>query len=436
MAVKETYAFSKVLRDSLIAQAAQSEFLQLDQLTGSLPTPDNCIPLQNPRQPVVELVSPLAVFNDSDSEKVVRIHRLCVNDVSPFYQSSAAAPITNVYRITALTGGEDAVVVKHDSNNSDLPSQVVAKFAIGEVTVTGNPLRKSIVPTMQVTGSMLGRTAGVGGNKNDSLSMSSLYSLHDSVPQTIVLREGEGICLRAINDGASSIPYGTGISEVCVEFAIGSEVYTASAGMMPYANQDLFALFNGSGSGVVINVGAIKFTNLHGSVINNVNWNVMTISAIRGGDDFQIQPMDSANALLPDASVKIRNNAVVAIAGPDQFLFPAKRGFGDQIRVRGGGCAHGFISNGGGFVGRIGADFNGYSDVIRDVPPMSSKDPSAISEMVVRPGEGWALIPICTTGAVNRFADWEVHAIVSVEDISVPEPPAPTSGGGSYMRRR
>lgn len=166
-------------------------------------------------------------------------------------------------RITALSGGMVVPASKYDSTAAALPSQVIARRYDSDINATVTDLFRQWAEVPGALGiecpgfSTTPMVARLGG-KNNATGATSWYAGQPgggTRAETIILREGEGIALQPSQGG---IPHSMWVSMSirvvgtahCYEY---SDALLASMSPEQYAGI-LFALFNGSGSGVVLEV--------------------------------------------------------------------------------------------------------------------------------------------------------------------------------------
>lgn len=218
--------------------------------------------------------------------------------------------------ISALTGGDDLATIKHDENESDLPSQVAIVRYPDAVTSTATWRRVVDCPqagTFQTAGSMtaarLDTSIGSGG---DLSSMMRIGGTGDMQP--IVLREGEGLAIVQSQIGIAHgmfalsgqvIVQGTGASH---NFSSGPIVNESTD------NDPLLAVFNGSGSGVVLEIRGLRYRELAGGLaatqVPVVGMRLMLSSGVDSipssmAEDVtsSLLPLDSMNPSVPGVKI-------------------------------------------------------------------------------------------------------------------------------------
>lgn len=323
----------------------------------------------NPGLPVVEGVSPFAVFNTPGSGCVVNIL-----DIELIETQGRTTTGTNFQfdfaRCSALTGGDDVDVIQLDSNATPLPSQVLVREVVGGYTPVGATLRRMLdLPQLNSTRAMpypVWRGAAASGT-NDRL-----YGASNTDVQGQILREGEGtVILTTAGTGKEPFPLA-----VCVLFSVGTDTFMARSRGSADTFPAFIGIFNGSGSGVVITVNQVWVAELATNETTLRRYQLETISGLRTIDPVECVPMDSTNAPLPSGVVVSRKASCLQIS--EDSCVPNTRRNEDLLRrlVR---------PDAGASPGLATPFFN---------PPTMGKTifgQNSASPMVLREGEGIAL---------------------------------------------
>lgn len=168
-------------------------------------------------------------------------------------------------RISAVTlngAGETVIASKFNTASADLPAQVKF-YRPTDLLATASDVFRRYVEQPGNYGNLLNGTRipiAVRRNGSKAMGCDILMNIGDraSVVQPIVLREGEGIALFPLEPGC---PHAGLISLVMRVVATGA-CYVYSEVAVPMATETLdapiFALFNGTGSGVVLEVTAVR----------------------------------------------------------------------------------------------------------------------------------------------------------------------------------
>jgi hypothetical protein len=201
------------------------------------------------------LCAALAIFNRHGSSRKVTVHEVFFRDLS----SPNSANVTNIdfKRITEYTGGENTLTpVKLDSSNDDLPSQVICVEDADTITSSEIEYRRIVNIPFYSAAAVMNRPGTLTpGNTRDNMSPSNfLYSnfQNASEVQGIILREGEGFAIAP----KSNLVYQTIRYKAIIKFrkTSNSHCYTISEMITTGADAVPIVLFNGSGSGVILEI--------------------------------------------------------------------------------------------------------------------------------------------------------------------------------------
>jgi hypothetical protein len=205
---------------------------------------------------MTNLCAAIGLFNRAGSGRKVTVHEVFFRDLS----SPNSTTLTNIdfKRITAYTGGENILIPqKMDSNNDDLPSQIIAVEDADSVTSSVIEYRRLVnLPFYSASQTTLNRPGTLTpGNTRENLSPANFLYFNfqrASAVQGIILREGEGFAIAP----KSNLVYQTIRYKVIVKFrkVSNNHCYTFSEMITTGADAVPFVLFNGSGSGVVLEI--------------------------------------------------------------------------------------------------------------------------------------------------------------------------------------
>lgn len=196
----------------------------------------------------------LALFNRADSNRIVRIKRIAVRDTGMTTVSGIS--LFQVQRITAYVGGQDVGYTKLDSNNANLPSQIVALEDLESVTVSSSSvIRRGLnVPEFNIIRALSPLCSAVLGERRTGMSNANTYINHNNTAvQNFILREGEGIALTPV---ANAVSY-TMKFLVNIMYIVAGETYITTVNITTEPRPN-FVLFNNTGSGEVVEVVSIE----------------------------------------------------------------------------------------------------------------------------------------------------------------------------------
>lgn len=206
------------------------------------------------------------IFNsDTVGGRVFTIRNFIFREAAPL---PVATTLYNIYRTTAQSGGDPVILDPLDTAAAAVPSQVsVATYAA--VTTGGYMHGRWLVPTAtsnvaQPTPGGFG--SGSGFRRTDTGSVFDHRGFTDT--QNVVLREGEGIAFA--NPSTTDNPQPNGwIAHGIVK--VGNDTFCFNTTMAPAPNGLTgLGLFNGSGSGVVVEILAISFMNPSNTTITGI----------------------------------------------------------------------------------------------------------------------------------------------------------------------
>ena len=249
----------------------------------------------------------VALFNEStnptETIDVRRIRLLPVAGASPLTGGTL-----NLCLISALSGGNDVVVSKHDTDSASLPAQVLIRAIPDSTTVTSVLRRIGENPSFNsiVAGSCIARmpTSSLGSARTQSDDLWRSPTSADV--ERVILREGEGL---AICQGAFSVPH-AGAAGFCIRNTSTGACYTIrSRDVRTRGTSELshIAILNGSGSGVVLEVFSIQYPEEGEAIIPTMR--IAKISGYEGGTDA------SSDILKTDTDFYL-SSAIKAIEGP------------------------------------------------------------------------------------------------------------------------
>lgn len=157
----------------------------------------------------------LALQNHTGSGVVLSVFRIWLFNpqTSALTASTCKIQLWSYTSVSSFTGGSAQTFVKHDTNYSNLPSQVSANS--GTTTVlTKNVLLRQIIRHAEEA------AVGTGGKGELETGFPPLNMIwdsgySDSVLQPLTLREGQGLVLYTPSSGGGTYQ---GSTDICVEF--------------------------------------------------------------------------------------------------------------------------------------------------------------------------------------------------------------------------
>jgi hypothetical protein len=239
--------------------------------------------------PYLTHVAPLVIFNPTGSGETIRLRKIRLHEV--IAQTTTSTIAYETYRITAHTVSDDVVTAsKFDSNNATLPSQVVFCRNPVSVTVSG-----AAIDTMPQA-FQFAPSRAIGGFWKTPVYMNRFNGNDTTIAekQRITLREGEGIAVSVPSNAVSTSWRWQAAVQVRV-VATGALYHY----VCPINNRGLppFSLLNGSGSGVVLEVVAMIFSEI--GTDDQMRFTIEPIDGIDTSSGTQLTPiaMDSSSSL-------------------------------------------------------------------------------------------------------------------------------------------
>lgn len=265
--------------------------------------------------PYFDLPVALGVFNPSSSNKLVYIHQI---NAKPLTTANATNAIVQIMRITASsTPFETLTAFKLDSNNSDLPSQVLAHYLPTSVTKTANSQLRRLALQAQFhpTTALAALIARVKGDARSNLDTSEIFGETDADTTGYILREGQGISLEYV-DGNLGLNAGFSFTVVAKVVATGA-CYRFNRVVEPRAWHNasgaLFTLLNGASSGVVLDVQRIQIREIGTAEPAMLTYEMLD-NLDSSAEDAEIVPFDSTVPTIP-SGVLCKQSAMAQRAG-------------------------------------------------------------------------------------------------------------------------
>lgn len=257
--------------------------------------------------------SPISFFNSKGSGYNAHIKLM---NLRPLSGPNAAASIISVQRITAYTGGTVKQPFSFDSNNAALPSQVTAVTSPASVTLvaTDEYRRSMILCEQNPTRTLATLCACANGDARTGFDSGEFIRLTgDSDVTGYILREGQGIALvNKANSAAHCY-----VVNIRMKVQSTGACYRYEHVIEPvYMSGDApFLLFNGSGSGLVLEVEKIQIREIGTDEYVTADYSL--IDGIMGAEC----PCEDAGYIMADSTdslpsgILIKKNCVTARLG-------------------------------------------------------------------------------------------------------------------------
>ena len=263
--------------------------------------------------PYFTQASPLAIFNEQGSGNKIRVKLL---NLRPLSGTNALTSLIAIQKISAYSGGVSLTPFKFDSANNDLPSQVVCNTDPATVTLTANTKMKRSMTLCEQnpTRALATLCACANGDARSGMDSGEFIRLTgDAAVTGYILRENEGLAI-VYESNSPSHGYVINIrmknmsTNQCYRYDYVIEPRYMS-GVCP------LILFNGSGSGIVLEVEKIQIREIGSDEIVLADYSV--IDGIMGSECMGETPcyiMADSSDTLP-TGVLIKKNCVTARAG-------------------------------------------------------------------------------------------------------------------------
>jgi hypothetical protein len=204
----------------------------------------------------------IAIFNTetTDDRRYFELVSLRVSPSAPLSNNTAATGRPSglsIRRITALSGGDSVTPIRMDTADAALPAQVLVRGDPGSVTATDIFRRIADAPAYSLTignSQLSARTYGGSMMSHQKSHFADIFRGGENANvEPIILREGQGIGLfqdtygtqHSMQTAAVVTNTATGASYVCRSVDISTD---------RRLEESNFAIFNGTGSGVVLAV--------------------------------------------------------------------------------------------------------------------------------------------------------------------------------------
>lgn len=263
----------------------------------------------------IETAALFAIFNDSDSEHKIQIIDLLINEMQARTTTGVVQRWT-MNRVSAMSGGLENDIIKLDTDQADLPPEVLVRRR-ADATLTGGNLRAVLdLPQLNATRAVEYQHAWRTGD--GSVSTGRMYGCTNSEMQPQVLREGQGLAVLCTGGLArENWPV-----EVSIWFDDGTNYYLTREVLAPGVWAAPMGIFNGAGSGVVLNVRKVELAEImQDTTTAPVRFTIEPISGIHRNSTKALVPqaMDTTNPELP-STIRLASPATVVQASQDSVL--------------------------------------------------------------------------------------------------------------------
>lgn len=250
-----------------------------------------------------------AVFNKRGSGKVVYVQEF---NAKPLTTANSTVALQVLQRISALSGGDVVTAFPIDGQTSTLPSQVACAVFPVSVTVTGSTaLRRTMQqPQLSVTAALAAYVARTTGDSRTGNDSSEFYNHPtDADAQPLVIRAGEGLVLTNVG----SHPVHTLAVAMLVKDVTNARTYRFNAIVDPRGGNaaHIFALLNGAGSGVTLELHRMQIRE-----VGTTDAPIVTWEPIEGVDEAGADlPTVAHSATALPAGILVKEDVTIVKAG-------------------------------------------------------------------------------------------------------------------------
>ena len=393
-----------------------------------------------------------AILNNEtvDDRRYFELVSLRVSPAAPVSNNTAGvgrAGALSIQRITAISGGDTVTPIKVDTGDASLPSQVSVVNDPDSVTATDIFRRIADAPAYSNTianTQFSSRTYGGSMVTHQKAHYADIWRGGESADvEPIILREGQGIGIfqdtygsqHSMQTAAVITNTATNATYICRSTDLSTDRRLGEAN---------FAIFNGTGSGVVLAV-KLWVLPMDGDATLTPALRLCRISGIGQGGD-------TVTPILPDTS-KTAPSALVVKSGPLQPRISgewqadyyethglAYQGTGTLLaawntaQINAGTLTRALMTNIFPAIGetKIGMQWSALNnDLLFDAEPGKG--------ILLKPGDGLGLVSGTTVAiggtqannSSSTFINFDIEAVV----LHYPPPAAP-SGGNTYSKSR
>lgn len=394
----------------------------------------------------------LAFFNteSSDDRRYFELVSLRVSPSAPTSNNTAGvgrSGMMSIRRISALSGGDSASVIKMDTGDASLPSQVSVVSDPDSVTL-GNVFRRiadAPAYSLSVSNSQFSsRTYGGSMMTHQKSHMADIWRGGESADvEPIILREGEGL---AIVQDSYGTQHSMQTAAVVTNTATGATYICRSTDLSTdrRLNEANFAIFNGTGSGVVLAV-RLWVLPMDGEAVMIPPLRLCRIAGLAMGGDM-VTPLRPDTSKSAPSALSIKSGPFQpVIAGQWQADYYTTHGltYGGTAALLGAWNKAQIDSN---TFSRatMTRNFRAIGEVPGGIRVGTLKDDMLFdalpgSGILIKPGDGLALVAgrdvisggTQAVGSNSTFINFDIEAVL----LHYPPPSAP-AGGNTYSRSR
>ena len=391
----------------------------------------------------------LGIFNNetADDRRYFELVSLRVSPSAPLSNNTAAAGkpgSLSIKRITALTGGDSITPIRMDTADSALPAQVLVRNNPDSVTATDVFRRIADAPAYSLTATNAQfSSATYGGSMvtHQKAHFADIFRGGESVDvEPIILREGQGV-------GLFQDAYGTQHSmqtaAVVTNTATGATYICRSVDLSTdrRLNEAVLAIFNGSGSGVVLAV-RLWVLPMDGEAVLTPQLRLCRIAGVALGGDTVTPIRPDTSKSVPSALQVVRGSFQPVIAGEWQADYYQTHG----LTYQGAGAAQQAWNKAQIDAGTLSRSTRAQDfRAIGETPGMrtGTMDDDLLFNaapgkgIIIKPGDGLGLVAGNTVAVAGTQAIGSNSTFVNfdIEAVLLHYPP-PAAGGNTYSKTR
>lgn len=393
----------------------------------------------------------LGIFNNetADDRRYFELISLRVSPSAPLSNNTASVGkpgSLSIRRITAVSGGDSITPIQMDTADAALPAQVLVRNNPDSATATDIFRRIADAPAYSLTASnsqFSSRTYGGSMVTHQKSHFADIFRGGESVNvEPIILREGEGI-------GLFQDAYGTQHSmqtaAVVTDTTTGATYICRSVDLSTdrRLNEAVLAIFNGSGSGVVLAVRLWVFPQ-DGEAVLTPGLRLCRIAGLALGGDTVTPILPDTSKSVPSALQVVSGSFQPVIAGEWQADYYTTHGLAyiasvtplqawNKAQIDAGTLTRSTRAQDFRAIGEVPGMRTGTMD---DDLLFSAKAGEGI---IIKPGDGLGLVAgrdvasggTQAVGSNSTFINFDIEAVL----LHYP-PPAGGGGGNTYSRSR
>ncbi len=394
----------------------------------------------------------LGIFNNesADERRYFELVSLRVSPAAPLSNTTAGvgrSGAMSIRRITALSGGDTVTPIRMDTSDAALPSQVLVRNDPDSVTATDIFRRIADAPAYSLSAAntqLSSRSYGGSMVTHQKSHYADIWRGGESADvESIILREGQGLAIfqdeygtqHSMQTAAVVTNTATGATYICRSVDLSTDRRLGEAN---------FAIFNGSGSGVVLAV-KLWVLPMDGEAITVPQLRLCRIAGIALGGDTVTPILPDTSKSVPSALQIVSGSFQPRIAGewqPDYYTTHGAAFTGGGVNTQAWNKAQVDAGTLNRFAmtqnfRAIGETPAGIRIGTLDDDILFSAEPG--SGIIIKPGDGLGLVAgtavlsggTQAVGNTSTFINYDIEAVL----LHHP-PPATPSGGNTYSKSR